>query len=67
MARFFVKSGSNEKVTESPPPDQEVVNLGDEADEDHDDLHRGMKPRQLSPCSGPLEATGPAHTDWMQT
>ena len=49
MARFFVKSGSNEKVAESPPPD--VANLSGEeglVDEDHDDLHRGMKPRQLS-------------------
>ncbi|KAK3897711.1 amino acid permease/ SLC12A domain-containing protein [Staphylotrichum tortipilum] len=49
MARFFVKSSSNEKVAESPPPDQEVVaNFSDEDHDDQDDLHRGMKPRQLN-------------------
>ena len=51
MAGFFSKSDSNEKGAESPPPAEEVAageNSCDEGDEAKDDLHRGMKPRQLS-------------------
>ncbi len=60
MAGFFSKTrgeqekgGENEKGAESPPPAQEVP-AGEYSseegivDEAKDDLHRGMKPRQLS-------------------
>lgn len=55
MAGLFSKSRSNEKGGESPPPQE--VTAGDESteegivDEAKDDLHRGMKPRQLSALS----------------
>ena len=65
MAGFFSKSDSNEKGAESPPPAEELAageNSCDEGDEVKDDLHRGMKPRQLSAwlyarwCSGLADA-----------
>jgi len=53
MAGFFSKTRSDEKGAESPPPGQELT-AGEYSseegvvDEAQDDLHRGMKPRQLS-------------------
>ncbi|KAL2134644.1 hypothetical protein VTI74DRAFT_11222 [Chaetomium olivicolor] len=53
MAGFFSKARSDEKGAESPPPVQEMApgEYSSEegvVDEAQDDLHRGMKPRQLS-------------------
>ncbi|KXX78184.1 Dicarboxylic amino acid permease [Madurella mycetomatis] len=53
MAGFFSKRCNEEKAPESPPPGQ-VVAVGEYSsdegvvDEVQDDLHRGMKPRQLN-------------------
>lgn len=54
MASFF-KKRNDEKGSESPPV--QAVDAGEISaeegvvDEAQDDLHRGMKPRQLSACS----------------
>lgn len=54
MASFF-KRRNDEKGAESPPIQQmeaaEYSNEEGEVNEEQDDLHRGMKPRQLSACS----------------
>lgn len=55
MAGFFSKRRDEEKGSDSPPPGPEVAGVQDTAeeglvDEAQDDLHRGMKPRQLSGC-----------------
>jgi hypothetical protein len=55
MARFFSRKGSHEADEKSQAPVQAVV-AGEYSSEEgvveheHDDLHRGMKPRQLSAC-----------------
>ena len=51
MAIFpFRKTSSGDEKTGSPQEDIAVAQTyaEPEVDEDHDDLHRGMKPRQLS-------------------
>ena len=55
MARFFSKSRGDEGGEKSPTPVQEVppAEYSSEeggVEEGDDDLHRGMKPRQLSAC-----------------
>jgi hypothetical protein len=58
MARLFSKKGSHEEGEKSQAPVQAVA-AGEYSSEEgiieheHDDLHRGMKPRQLSACLCP--------------
>jgi amino acid transporter len=54
MAGFFSKSRDDEKRNESPTQELPAAEYSGEegiVDDVEDDLHRGMKPRQLSMCN----------------
>lgn len=58
MARLFSKKGGDEQGEKTAAPVQEVAAVEYSSEEgvveqEHDDLHRGMRPRQLSACLCP--------------
>jgi len=48
MAIFNRFGKSDEKRASPPPAEVQEMDAEGDVDEAHDDLHRGMKPRQLS-------------------
>lgn len=67
----FSKGGINEKTQDSPQSAQEdavgYVSQDGSADEPVDDLHRGMKPRQLSTFYCDSRLVDHHITDWEAT